>query len=122
MNSWPIGVPWSAAGIEWYGCRSLPQTQVRTTRTTASVGASIVGSGSCSTRTSPAPYMTVARTLLLPFCWFGSGTAMPPSGLGDLAAEVLAGDLLGLRATADAGVQGVDRGELVAGEFEVEDV
>src|SRR5215213_6786472 len=48
--------------MEWYGWRSLPQTEARTTRTTASVGACTVGSGSFSTRTSPAPYMTVART------------------------------------------------------------
>ena len=46
----------------WYGCRSLPQTQVRTTRTTASVGCCSAGSGTFSTRTSPAPYISVART------------------------------------------------------------
>src|SRR5215208_4714275 len=37
----------------------------RTTRTTASVGWRTVASGLCSTRTSPAPYITVARTRLL---------------------------------------------------------
>src|SRR6266508_4859985 len=37
----------------------------RTTRTTASVGWRTVASGTCSTRTSPAPYITVARTRLL---------------------------------------------------------
>src|SRR5512132_2205480 len=37
----------------------------RTTRTTASVGWRTVASGTCSTRTSPAPYITVASTGLL---------------------------------------------------------
>src|SRR5215218_11406889 len=36
-----------------------------TTRTTASVGWRTVASGRCSTRTSPAPYITVARTRVL---------------------------------------------------------
>jgi hypothetical protein len=40
---------------------SLPQMQARTTRTIASVGATIDGSGTFSTRTSPAPYIMVAR-------------------------------------------------------------
>jgi hypothetical protein len=47
--------PCSVAGIDPYGHRSLPQTQERTTRTTASVGFWIFGSGTFSTRTSPAP-------------------------------------------------------------------
>jgi hypothetical protein len=42
--------------------------------------------------------------------------------LGNGAAEGLQGDHLGFRATALAGVEGVDRGELVGGEVEVEDV
>jgi hypothetical protein len=42
------------------GPESLPQIHARVTRTTASVGRRIRGSGTVSTRTSPAPYMTVA--------------------------------------------------------------
>src|SRR4029453_5387155 len=42
----------------------LPQMADRTTRTTASVDWRTVASGRCSTRTSPAPYITVARTRL----------------------------------------------------------
>jgi hypothetical protein len=60
-NSWPIGTPTAEVGRLWNGCRSDPQTQDRTTRTIASVGCWMVGSGTCSTRTSPAPYMNVAR-------------------------------------------------------------
>jgi hypothetical protein len=37
-NSWPVRRPSLEAGIDRYGHRSLPQTQERTTRTTASVG------------------------------------------------------------------------------------
>ena len=44
----------------WYGCRSEPQTQDRTIRTSASVGSCRIGSGTFSTRTSPAPYIKVA--------------------------------------------------------------
>src|SRR5690349_14426 len=44
------------------------------------------------------------------------------SGLGDLAAEGLPGDRLRLGTAAEAGVEGVDRGELVGGQLEVEDV
>ena len=42
--------------------------------------------------------------------------------LGNVAAEGLQGDHLGFRATALAGVEGVDRGELGVGEVEVEHV
>src|SRR5688500_11980145 len=35
--------------------------QARVTRTTASVGSTMLASGTVSTRTSPAPYFTVAR-------------------------------------------------------------
>src|SRR5215207_4228117 len=45
-----------------------------------------------------------------------------PSVLGNGAAEVLQGDRFGMRAAALAGVEGVDGGELVGGEVEVEDV
>src|SRR3954471_5809793 len=51
-----------------------------------------------------------------------SGRYCTASGLGDVAAEGLAGDLRRLRAAADTGVEGVDGGQLVAGELEVEDV
>src|SRR6185295_10240287 len=44
------------------------------------------------------------------------------SGLRDVAAERLERDLLGLRPAALAGLQPVDRGQLVGGELEVEDV
>jgi hypothetical protein len=44
------------------------------------------------------------------------------SGFGDLAAEGLPGDLLRFRSATHAGVEGVDRGQLVGGEVEVEDV
>jgi hypothetical protein len=37
--------------------------QERSTRTTASVGSRSVGSGTFSTRTSPAPYIRVARMI-----------------------------------------------------------
>jgi hypothetical protein len=42
------------------------------------------------------------------------------SGLGDLEGEVLAGDLLRFGPAADAGVECVDRGDLVGGELEVD--
>src|SRR3954447_2159407 len=45
-----------------------------------------------------------------------------PSGLRDLASEGLERDGVGLRATAAAGIERVDRGHLVRGELEVEDV
>ena len=48
-------------GIEPYGHRSLPQMHACVTRTTASVGSCSDGSGTFSTRTSPAPYISVAR-------------------------------------------------------------
>jgi hypothetical protein len=43
------------------GQRSLPQMQAWVTATIASVGSTRRASGTLSTRTSPAPYMTVAR-------------------------------------------------------------
>src|SRR5690349_9160115 len=49
----------------------------------------------------------------------GGRTSMrASSGLGDVAAEGFAGDRLRLGAAAEAGVEGVDRGELVGGEVE----
>src|SRR3954447_7676828 len=44
------------------------------------------------------------------------------SGLLDLTAEGLEGDVLGLRAATAAGVQPIDRGEFVGGQLEIEDV
>src|SRR4051794_1805022 len=61
MNSCPIRAGSPADGIEPYGHRSLPQMQEAVTRTSASVGNLITESGTSSTRTSPAPYMVVAR-------------------------------------------------------------
>jgi hypothetical protein len=60
MASWPIDCPVSERSIDAYGHRSLPQMQARVTRTIASVGCSMAASGTSSTRTSPAAYMTVA--------------------------------------------------------------
>ena len=51
----------SLVGIELYGQRSLPQIHARVTRTSASVGSTILASGTVSTRTSCTPYITVAR-------------------------------------------------------------
>ena len=62
MNSWPIRRPVSVGSIGLYGQRSLPQIAARVTRTSASVGSIRWASGTFSTRTSPAPYMSVART------------------------------------------------------------
>ena len=56
ISSCPIELPSAEVGAEWYGCRSLPQTQARVTRTSASVGCWSFGSGAVITRTSPAPY------------------------------------------------------------------
>ncbi len=61
MNSWPIRWPVSLSGIWLYGQMSPPQMAARVTRTSASVGSTRRASGTFSTRTSPAPYMTVAR-------------------------------------------------------------
>src|SRR5581483_4535972 len=44
-----------------YGQRSDPQIHARVTRSSASVGSRIVGSGTSSIRTSPAAYITVPR-------------------------------------------------------------
>src|SRR5256884_7913861 len=65
MNSWPIWRPDSVGSIDLYGHRSLPQIAARVTRTSASVGSTRWASGTSSTRTSPAPYMRVARMAVL---------------------------------------------------------
>ena len=57
----PCAVRPRLGAIDWYGQRSLPQMQARVTLTRASVGSISRASGTVSTRTSPAPYMTVAR-------------------------------------------------------------
>jgi hypothetical protein len=67
IASWPMRWPVSLGAIDVYGHRSLPQMQARTTRMIASVRSITDGSGTFSIRTSPAPYMTVARiSSLLP--------------------------------------------------------
>ena len=53
--------PASSCGIDLYGQRSLPQIAARVTRTSASVGSISRASGTSSMRTSPAPYISVAR-------------------------------------------------------------
>jgi hypothetical protein len=45
IASWPIMRPLSPGSMVLYGQRSLQQIQARLTRTTASVGSTIVGSG-----------------------------------------------------------------------------
>src|SRR6266496_6455012 len=59
--------------MEAYGHRSLPQIAALSTRTTASAGWWIFGSGRSSTRMSPAPYITAARIRCLLF----GGCALP---------------------------------------------
>src|SRR5438045_6927331 len=61
MNSWPMRCPSSVRSMVLYGHRSLPQMQARVMVSSASVGSFRRASGTFSTRTSPAPYMTVAR-------------------------------------------------------------
>src|SRR5258708_6071182 len=63
MNSWPIRWPASLGSIFRYGQRSLPQMQARVIVRRASVDSTRRASGTSSTRTSPAPYITVARIL-----------------------------------------------------------
>src|SRR4051794_13657948 len=71
-----------------------------------------------------APVMTATRTWESLFMcrvascsWVAAG-----SGLGDVAAERLEGDVLRLWSTPLVGVEGVDGDELVVGQVEVEDV
>ena len=57
MNSWPRMSPAAIDGMKpSYRCRSDPQMAVEVTRTMASRGLRILGSGTCSTRTSCVPY------------------------------------------------------------------
>src|SRR3954466_12449753 len=79
--------------------------QARVTRTRASVGSRRRASGTFSTRTSPAPYMTVARIVpSLPIsvgCVWGvsdaAGRRRPVSGVaGELLGGAFDGRLLGL--------------------------
>src|SRR5215218_1696672 len=69
MNSWPMRAGPSAGDMEPYGHRSLPQMQEAVTRTSASVGCLMTESGTSSTRTSPAPYMVVARMKIFSDRW-----------------------------------------------------
>src|SRR4051794_10160188 len=66
IASCPMLWPVSLFGMSLYGQRSLPQMHARTTRIIASLGSTIDGSGTFSRRTSPAPYMMVARISHLP--------------------------------------------------------
>jgi len=59
MNSWPICQGVIASSLR-YCQRSLPQMQLATTRTTASEGSTMRGSGSSSRRMSRWPWMRVA--------------------------------------------------------------
>ena len=68
--------------MEAHGHRSLPQIGVLGTRTTASVGSWIFGSGRSSTRTSPAPYTSAARIR----CLLSGGCALPAAAERPLAA------------------------------------
>ena len=54
-NSCPIGCGSDGGRAPRQSHRSEPHTQVATTRTIASVGSTITGSGRCSQRTSPLP-------------------------------------------------------------------
>src|SRR3989338_8645006 len=62
MNSWPITAPGctSAPPRPWYWCRSDPQTALVVIRSTTSVGWTIFGSATVSTRTSPTPRNAIA--------------------------------------------------------------
>src|SRR3954468_2444472 len=81
MASWPIDWPLSDGAMSAYGQRSEPQMQALVTRTMASVGSTMAGSGTSSTRTSPAAYMIVARmtTTVDRRNRAGVGLSTPPS-------------------------------------------
>src|SRR5215210_1348354 len=67
MNSWPNVCPIRVSGImPWYRCRSEPQMAARVTRTIASLGCSMTGSGLFSTRILYGPRYTIACTLRPP--------------------------------------------------------
>ena len=61
IASCPMRRPVSLCSIVLYGQRSLPQMEAWLTVRTASVGSISRASGTVSTRTSPASYMTVER-------------------------------------------------------------
>jgi hypothetical protein len=65
---------------EAYGHKSLPQITDAVILTSASVGSLTAESGTCSTRTSPAAYMTVARISECPSTTSGSDQ-FPPGPL-----------------------------------------
>src|SRR4051794_17315782 len=95
MNSCPIRAGPSAGDIEPYGHRSLPQMQEAVMRTSASVGCLIAESGTSSTRTSPAPYIFVARMKSSPIGGFGSdrrGAAALRDGQGRRGDQGQCGD------------------------------
>src|SRR3954447_14817209 len=96
MASWPIRRPSGVASRSWYGCRSDPHTHACVTRTSASVGSEIVGSGTSSTRTSPAPYINVAFMSCL-FRGVGGkvGQVVPASVAEDLPGDADGGHGLG---------------------------
>src|SRR5215207_8310634 len=73
----------------------------RTTRTTASVGWRTVASGLCSRRTSPAPYITVARTRLLLslLCGWSRGW----TSVGGFGLDLLDGGVEPIGSTAGTG-------------------
>src|SRR5439155_17278725 len=61
IGSWPRTSPDFIVGMNpSYRCRSDPQMAVDVIRTTASVGSSILESGTVSQRTSPLPCQTMA--------------------------------------------------------------
>src|SRR5512138_1700978 len=67
VNSWPKVVPTRVSGTRpWKRCRSEPQIAARLTRTIASSGCSMRGSGLSRTRTRKGPSYTSARILLPP--------------------------------------------------------
>src|SRR6185437_10517929 len=60
-NSWPIRSPGCRCPYPRYAQRSVPHRAADTTRTTASVGSSTSGSGTCWIRMLPGPSNTAAR-------------------------------------------------------------
>src|SRR5215207_1466837 len=91
--------------------------QARVMRIRASVGSTNLASATSSMRTSPALCMTVALIFFSRSCldrgWLR---------LGNLFAEALEGDAVGVGPAADSRVERIDGDDLLAGELEVEDV
>ena len=75
IASCPMRRPVWVCAMSLYGQRSLPQIEARVIVTRASVGSIKRASGTLSTRTSPAPNITVARIL------FSSLTCSPRTSL-----------------------------------------